>query len=875
MGNGFQGRVAVGVYDYPGTRDYDDWSDVINNTPIGTTSSTSSGKSPVDVSVNVPTSQIGVAVPYLIGRQLVSSPCVLSYGNLVPIMQTDSETTTTVETVNVIREGLPYSAEITTSHVVETTYIVGYRMDLQLGICLGPDVKLVGIYYNQTKVWTGTLGPARGSITLPAGLGAIGGATLIFHGGAFDQTRDPIYTDPDIPGYVGLAYVIIQNIRADLPLDAIWFEVERFPNPLGLTSSQNRYLDDVNSITAIVDILTSDWGGAGLAITDINTTLIKEKAIIVANEHNYCSIIEDGNASIKGLVGTLLGQINGIAYQNPGTGKLELALVRKEFAFNLDNALGASDLISLRDFDKGSQNSVLSKLMGSYTDRSLNYKPNTISAQPNNVKNKSKIGSRNYGYVTNKALCRDLLGRDFARASTPLFGLSFEATRKAAELLPGSVVTLSWGEYHLYGVPVFVNKVSKMPIDENSVLVEATQLLTANVSPVFDMGEAINPNIDLTPLAPVEAKFVTVPYWIARSIGMLKSSLNVNIVSAIVLPVPVNNMQSSFAVYSKYMASGSESAQYIKYVNDGLYPTYAELLLPVTKYDGWTTGKLTDIKITNVINPINLVNIGLAGVKSGRLLAFIGNEIISFESVTQTGVGEYTLTNVYRGLLDTVAEDHAIGAEILIINNNYRSVLTAMFDYPLTGLPDFLILSSTAQILGDLDVDSTWNIFSDAWAAANSRTLSPLRPTDTKLNGTRNIIPVDILLSSDITVSWKNRARTGQVILSQIDATEAGEVSVKGNYQYVDIMIGDVSVWQSDKTAATPTSATVTLPDTGVPLGAQTLYVRSSLDFDFGTLSSVYHDDLQVNVLPGDMYLSEDSASYFVSEDDLTVYVQE
>lgn len=864
---------------------YQNWGDFLATGRFSNNSSASSGKSPINIKADVPLSDTGNPVPYVIGRRVVSEPCVLYYGNLTPIYTTDTATTTTSETIRYDNSGagviLLQDVVVQTTTTVETTYISGYNIDVYMGICLGPEVKLVGVYYNNKKVWTGSIGPDRDSLTLPNDLGAVSGATVIFHGGAFDQALDPLTTEPDSPSYVGLAYAIVRNVRADLPLEGLFFEVERFPNPLGLTSDQNRYENDINPVTAIVDILTSDWGGAGISASYFNTTNLKSRAVTLRNEKNMCSIIENSLSPIKGVCGALLKQINGILYQNPRTAKLELSLVRQDYTININYAVGDSDINTLRRIEKTDWPNTLSKMFGNYTSRENDYAPDSIYVQSSSVTDKSKIGQGNYGYVMNKELCRDLISRDLSYASTPLFNISIETSRKIADALPGTVLFVSWSKYQLFGLVVYASKVRELPIDTNTVIVEANLMRVPNVSPVFDVpGEVYNPNVDFSPLAPEDAFFVTAPYWIARAAGGVDATSNTDVVVCLALPIPVNDLQSSFDVLSKYSDAGV-GTEYIAYVKSGLYSTYAEIKVALDKYDGWTTGKLASLDITNVVNSINLSSVGAQGVKDGKIFAFLDDEIISFESVTNTGVGEYTLNNVHRALLDTVAASHAANARLLIIGNNYNNVLGGLFSYPLSISPSMTVISNSAYD-GDLSVAASFKTFPSAWHVDSPRTLAPLRPSDTKLNGTRNTVAFDAAVGDDVDVTWKTRVRTTSTVKDQTDAAEISEVNSVGKYQYHTVVVVDAAGAETEivstPNTASANSITATLPGLS-SYGPCYLYVKSKFEFAFGILSSVYKDMLPINIYPTSMYVTEDSTDddiiFFTSEDGLSIYTQE
>ena len=128
--------------------------------------------------LSLPLAQIGQIVPYLIGRYRITTPNFIWYGNVKNIIKvTKKETTETKEKdvqvrssfwqpgdvypddaipensdlVRIARENMEDPLFITSVKVYETettiTYereVVGYTVDAAIGICLGPNVELLG-----------------------------------------------------------------------------------------------------------------------------------------------------------------------------------------------------------------------------------------------------------------------------------------------------------------------------------------------------------------------------------------------------------------------------------------------------------------------------------------------------------------------------------------------------------------------------------------------------------------------------------------------------------------------------------------------------------------------------------------------------------
>jgi hypothetical protein len=784
---------------------------------------------------NIPQAAVGIPVCSVIGRKRVPDANTLWTGNLRPLTQVTTSTTSEKEVVN--------GQTVNTTKTVTTTAIIGYLVDIHMGICLGPGVSLIGIYVDNQRIWSGNVGPARSTFTIDENLTFLSKASCVFSGGAFDQAPEPDISVVDYPGYVGIATILLKGVRADLPMGNLSFEVVRVPNPLSLSGTINRVGDDVNLATAIVEVMTNEWGYGGLDIADIDTAKFTSMATTLKDEGNICSIKIGSEASIASILKALQDQGDMIIFQNPETGKITGELVRTSNIVYSDmtKRFGVNNIIELRSFQKSGWKDTIEQARGLYTERDNDYNEVPVFAQnganPSQSGRGKKTTSFYYPYSPNKTLTLDLTSRDLALFAAPVYNFSLLTNRDGASLVPGNIIIVTWPLYSLLNVPMLVMSVRKQEMNYNTVSLTLRQLdLPDNTSTFGPGGTAYDPNFDLKPKKPLAVAFKTSPYFIARAaFGITGLQVTPQIYS-VVLPKPANDFQFSFGALLTNQPD--TTGDVVKIVN-GLYPTYAKLNGAIDLYDSFATGSLSTVNIDGVINPINLIDVGNAGVRQGRLLVMIDNEIMSFESVTDNGGGSYTLNNVKRALLDTVFESHADNADVYIIGNNYNFVAGG-FNYPLGYTPSWVITSNSLTEKG-IKADG---LTSTGWSASANRTLSPPRPHNTKVNGAaRSSSATTVTEGASTTVTWATRSRLRGDVALMTDSADAAEGDQKHRVYHRSSggTLTDLSGLVSGNTA------TFTMPD--VANGAGTIFVQAEVTLGGNVFTSIFQDRIPVNVV--------------------------
>jgi hypothetical protein len=830
---------------------------------------------------------VGIPIPYVLGKQRVFSPNLMWYGNIRPI------TRVTKELISSETEFAPYGptypgvdnpwlTETVKDTVKVTTEIIGYYQSMQYGLALGPGVVLKKIFADNVEVWSGTAGPGKTDITLTT-KSALLGDSIIFYGGNFDQTPDP-FLGTYIPanqlaGFPGIAYIILKDVRADQVSNnsgLLSFEIERFPDPLGITT-KNRIGDDLNLASGYADFLGSSWGGAGGSLSDLDTASFVAAANTLYDEGNAVSVYMQQESDAGSVIGGFNDQARGLIFQDPSTGKIKFKLIRRAAIDPLATTMLSDRQVSrINTIAKKSWVWTSNKLRLSYTSRLAGYVIDSIlgynfNALIPSIKS-NRVSAVDYPMVMTAVLAQKLLDRDLKLNSSPLSGYSLETNRLSGNLLPGDTVTILLPRNGIAGQIAWVDKVQKFGIEDNKIIVSANQF--ESNSPGVNFGTPESKLPDPTPVGikkPTVITFITAPYWFARKKGVNSlSAINSPSVYPIVLPTPVDDFQTSF---SAWISNRPGTTGLVQVISRGDYSTKALLNGALLRSSGITTGLVTSVVIDGVTNPTNLRTVGETGARAGEVLAFIDDEIVAFESATDNGDGTWTLGNVRRGLLDTVAGDHLDNASVFIVGNDYTFLPDSFFPYPPGYTPSWRVTSNIVGSEGDSSLDYT---ATSGWAPSYNRTVLPYRPHNTKIEGQdRDVPPIPVVRNQSITATWLNRSKETLGVVFQTDATEIPTVDLNNKYPILRLVILDSGATVRDCGGTLDTAIATTVTGTvpvATAIGEAVAYVRT--ETSYGT--SQFNDTIPVVVVSTSPYVGETPAdSYYISEDGAYQYTME
>lgn len=812
--------------------------------------------------ISLPRVATGGVAPFSLGRDIIKDPDIIWYGNLKPITVLSSKVDTVTD---------PDTGDETVTTTVTTT-ITGYTIDVQYCVGLGPGMRLRSILLDNAAVWTGTVGPARATFNVPnnAQIGDV-----IFAGGNFDQAVD-VYLQSiipqELPAYRGIAYVVLKALDTS-KLGNISFEIDRYPDPLGLGAG-NKIGDDINVASAIAEIITAKWGGAGQDIAKLGDSFTDLAALLVT-EGNGCSITARNISSANDLNNILSAQIDATLWEDHETGKIEITPYRNGFDRTDLVRVFDRDIFKIDQMNKTSWQTVPTSLVVKYIDRAQNYAeiPLTVRNLATSDKVKKSTLEQSFPAVRIGGLAAKLLAREGASAGSPVQQITLTTNRKTAACNPGDIILITCEKYKYYSVPAIVVRRRTQPITDNSVTLLCNVILYPNNNVLFAAPEdSFFIPLDPNPHAPIAVKVLSAP-WALRSRSVIidpsvayNYNWNVTTDQPLFYGVPYNPNQLTMRAYFHDVPTDTDipiEAYSDSAPLDFVYQAAGKLTTAIDKYDNWDNASGTEaIVIHGIGGASNPMTNAMANFNVGnRIFILIGNEYFTVKKggsgafVYSAVLGTATLTGVRRGILDTVAEDHAVNDDVYIISGGDLAstakrgfTFGASVDYVFTSmaLPKNILTESNIAIALGVSYTGT------------DRANRPLRPHDTKINASRGTSsPTALALGATPTISWKVRGRSivnsftvEKDFPEQTDASQPGEVVASKHIVY-RVWIEDSAAveWDCGATADTAdhSSLVATIPALAAP-GDGWLWVNAEFDAGAGVKVSLYQDRLPITL---------------------------
>lgn len=747
----------------------------------------------------LPLARAGQIVSYVLGRTRIINPVPLWYGNIKNIIETTKEEKTDTREVDITikniggiyipgafeenqipeesdiatisgRAGegnnIPYNRSTSKLYETNTTTtltrkVVGYSLDVAIGVCLGPGVELLAIYSDDTPIWQGTLGVGRSVVAGNNDPDSILKNGFIYHSGEFDQTPEPYLSGKVTPGYhigyVGTAYIVLQEVEAALLQSAnLTFEVRRAPNPLALATGNTINVDDLNPASAAVDIMLNEWGAVGIDETWINAASFETAAALFASEQigvSYAVAQENSGARLLREIQTTT---NSLIFADPETGLITIKALRA-LPYDPDTLvkLDPSNVSSVQRMDKPAFVGMPTHLGVTFYDRTSNYDSKTVTSR-NPVVPQSPTRAQRINNITLSGVCTAEIAENvfdvlLTAISAPLLSFSLVADRNAADLKQGDLFLLTWPQYALEAFPVYLTKLREQDNNANVVVIDCQQYARPSVNKFF---KAPTPTAHLAPdmnqKPPLEVRAITAPWWLARRYGFDNTPNYENLYGyPIFLASGANEQQLAFDVYT---VDGS------KLIEGAPYGMSAKLVDPLPKLAGHREWIVPEIKLRNVVNRDYLVNLTDNDIATGQRLIIINDEFFAYTEAVDNVDGTVSLKNVHRGLLDTVANSHAAGDTVYGIDLDSRRLSTKGHKFD-DGEFTYSIASRAYRNSGAYPTDAVALTYTGI-----NRGDWPLRPQFVQIDDERTELPINVYVGSKTVVRWLTRSRMNQQI---------------------------------------------------------------------------------------------------------------
>lgn len=696
---------------------------------------------------------------------------------------------------------------------------VGYKyyLGMHMVLCHGPVDKVTRIEVDGKTAWSGNATGGAISVNAPdlfggeSREGGVSGRVDIDMGGPL-QGRNAYLQGrlgADIPAYRGVLGAVLNQVYVGLnPYLKRWaFWASRIHvRQDGIAQWYDAKAEingDMNPAHILRECLTDpDWG-MGYPEADIDDASFTAAADQMFTEGMGMSLLWDRSVTLEEFIQIVLKHIDGSIYVDRSTGKFVLKLARGGYDINSLLVLDESSVDRITDFKRNTIGELVNSVTVVYWDANTG-KNGSVTVQDIALaaQQQATIGTtKQFPGFTNGTLATQVAARSLKALSVPLASGTIYANRKAASLNVGDVFVLSWPRYGISQLVMRVANVEMGALGSNVVKIQAVEDVFALSSAIYAPPPPSGWSDPNNPPAPCpQHHVIEAPFW------------------ELVQRMGETDARSVPATAGFVVATGvrpSSDASNAKLFTNPTNTTWEE----AGTVDFCPTAILTAaVTPTATVFPIG-TGVDLDVVQVGTY-AQLDNELVRIDAVSDTSL------TVGRGVLDTVAKPHAVGARLFFADAFFESDAV---EYATGENADIRILPSTG--LGTLALASAPTQSVNMVA----RQHKPYPPGQLRINS--QAYPDAVRGDQNITVGWAHRDRLQQTA-TLID-TLSGSIGPEAGTTYTCRLLtqgGSVLVTHSGLTG---TGDTFTLAEMGANYGRLRIQLWSVRD---GVQSLQMHD---------------------------------
>jgi hypothetical protein len=676
-----------------------------------------------------PTATEDRMIPIVWGTMDIRGPNVTWYGDL-----------RTTKVTKKVKTGMFSSKDLVTA--------IRYYIGIDLLLSYGRIDRVTRLEVSDKEAWTGSVSPSVtdngallfiNNVTLLGGKNKGGGIQGNFriYGGTEEQIRDPYLQGnlgANIPSMVDISHVVAeQTFVGESPnIGAYVWRVSRFPNALALTSNGHIVRGtagtptgiedgDANPAEVIYEIMTNKIFGLDFEPAELDFASFVNAGNTLATEQNGWTQIIDHKIEALELLKEVLIQIDAFLYED-SAGKFTLKLARDDYTLSAQPLFDETNVIEVTQFTRSAWSQTQNDIAIGFADRTENYKDTTALAQDTaNVRIQDAVlrADVNYPGVKHPETAAEIAARELRSLSFPMAQVKLSVNRDGASLVPGDVIRLTWPTLGLVEFPVRILDVALGTPAEGDVTLIGAQDIFQSAESATLMGTP-QPS-GWTPIddAAVQSTIELVREAPAIMINMSDAFTGGDRTSsrAWALASPANSVQQDFEMW----VDTDDGAGFLGPNGKSEHMTPNGTLLSPYPGDTGDIDTSTQLVMSNPINLVDgasgligsiLVNRNAAEIRRGNNLALIEgatqdlDEIIGYELIIDNGNGTFSLQNVHRGLMDTVAHTHPVSSRVWFWSDEASALSSLTFGREQTDI-DWKYLTQTSTDALELAEDTT------------------------------------------------------------------------------------------------------------------------------------------------------------------------
>lgn len=651
------------------------------------------------------------------------------------------------------------------------TVALRYHVGLVFGLCLGTVDAIRKITYGDKIVWTGNVSSGLLTIDQPRLFGGDkdqGGIVGVceFYPGTYTQMPSAYLEqfDPDYPALRGLSYFIFQGpsgvsassgyIGNSENVRAFKFEIERFPAFTGASAWKNIASGDANPAAIMWDWMTSEDFGAGIPESRLALAKWQAAAQQFHLENLGASVLIDQSTEVESVIHDFLKLTDSTIFTNLSTGLIEIYLARLNYEIG-DLLVLNEDNFELESYTRGALDETINQVIVPFRDRLGDFVDRNSTPQQDDANAKQQnavvaLSSSHIG-ISTLDLADRIADRDLRALSSNLAKIKGKAKREAVKLAPGQAFVFSWPEDPaIDGMVMRISSRNPGSSTDNGVKIEA-------IEDVFNLaGSPVSPETSTVWTNPVGAPQQTANTGIAEQTYFTSGD---DLAHIEVYAQSPDKSHYGFDLYAKEGAGDFELKD-----DDGDFCPTGTLLSDYTDATA-SVDNSGALVIVPSADMDKLIAATAADIAKGKNLFKIQSatteEFCAFESFTVDGSGRYVLSNVHRGLLDTVQQRHPAGARVWFVSFGHSAP------------PDVFTVGATVSakvaplaVSGAADESAA----SVVTVTIAGRARRPIVAGRFRINGNDRTL-ASIPATGDVLVSWEHRDRKAGRALDQSDAS--------------------------------------------------------------------------------------------------------
>lgn len=684
------------------------------------------------------------------------------------------------------------------------TVTLGYEyfLGFDLAICLGPNVRLHKIFIDEKEVKSKPISDASSNWSavikkrdLFGGREEGGGfvSDFTFYRGSKTQAINTYVQGksglPQIPAYNGLSHIVFEGayIGEQPNLKKISFMVGCYPEVLG-TGDSRRDLD-MCLAEAVAYLLTEDYAALDFNTNQLNLQSFISVQNILSNEGHYGTVKVGSSKNAKEIINEILRQIDGVIYEDPDDGLINLKLIRADG--NPPDTYDEDDIVEIRGFTKTSWEDVVSEVKVKYSKRDGEGSAIALAqdAATMNMIGRKKSTIISYPFCYNADTANALAARELSRLSQPIYRMTLVMNRKANAVRPGDRIKVSWPEYGIVNLILRVQKYNLGELNDNKMVLECMQDIFSVDAPVMTAptGSAwVAPITEPQPIT--NSKVVEIPYFLDSRLEYPSIEDHANVM------VLARQPSTASTGYTARLGLQNNDLSVIDPENS-IYSHSFFLENEIAEMDGWLTGVISSITVNSPIGQDDFRSYTVGENRDADGLMYVNGEWMTYRTLTDNGDDTFTLGHVERALLGSIPKKHVVNQVVYMVTVDQLGQGEIGADLPDTGT----VYSKVLDRIGGATYDE--DLVSVIGTSMNQEAARPLRPRLLTLDSDRENIEI---VSGTFSVVWRPSNKNSSDI--EFESDPAATPNPAETYRLELWMDGSEYVPKRDTSATTPYS---------------------------------------------------------------------